>query len=528
MNIQFLGAARTVTGSAYYLESPLLKLFVDCGMFQGSKKLQGRNTLTHFPPVKDIPYLLLTHAHIDHCGLIPLMVRRGFRGKILATEGTCDLCEIMLRDSAHVQQMDADWQNRKNQRSGKGHIEPLYTLKDVDYALKLFSPVSYDQMINLTPEARVRFRDAGHILGSAMIEFWWSEKDNKFKLVFSGDIGNWKQPIIKDPSSVEEADFLLIESTYGNRLHKSMEDTEKELEAIVNRAIQDQEKVIIPAFAVERTQDLIYILSNFARRGQLASIPVYIDSPLATAATEIFRRYPGYFDNETRTIMEAGENPLDLPGLIFTRTSEESKKINEKKEAAIVIAASGMCDAGRIKHHLKHNLWRPGAHIVFTGYQAAGTLGREIIEGKKQVRVLGEEVQVKANIHTLGGFSAHADQVGLLNWLGNFKNQEMKVFVVHGEEQIAINFAEVIKERFTFSIVIPRWKEVFEIKKWGVVFQPEEKEDMAEILNLLEKNIQDLKKDAGEKKLDKEGERERILQKIRELNSDLEQMLRSS
>jgi metallo-beta-lactamase family protein len=498
-------------------------------MYQGNRKLQERNTLTHFPPLKDIPYLLLTHAHIDHCGLIPLLVKKGFRGKILATEGTCDLCEIMLKDSAHVQQMDAEWQNRKNQRSGKGHIEPLYTMKDVEYSLKFFSPVSYDQTIDLHPEAQVRFRDAGHILGSAIIELWLKESDGQVKVVFSGDIGNWKQPIIRDPSFIEEADYLVIESTYGNRLHKSIEDTERELVEIVKKAIQDQEKVIIPAFAVERTQDLIYILGDLARRGLLSFIPVYIDSPLATAATEVFKRYPNYFDDESRVIMENGRSPLDLPGLIFTRTSEESKKINEKKEAAIVISASGMCEAGRIKHHLKHNLWRPSAHIVFTGYQAVGTLGREIIDGKKIVKIFGEEVQVKASIHTLGGFSAHADQKGLLNWLSNFKRPMMKVFIVHGEENISLEFAELVKKNFNFSVVVPQWREIFELKRWEVAPPPVEYEGIFTMLNTLERNLQELKRGMREKRWDKEGgKREKIFEKISGLNSDLEDIFRSS
>jgi metallo-beta-lactamase family protein len=528
MDIKFLGAARTVTGSAYYLTSPRLKLLVDCGMFQGNRKIQERNSGSHFPTLKDIPYLLLTHAHIDHTGLVPLIVKKGFRGKIIATEGTCDLCEIMLKDSAHIQEMDAEWQNRKNQRSGKGHTEPLYTLKDVDYCLKFFSPVSYDQMIELIPEAQVRFRDAGHILGSAMIEFWWKDSKDQFKVVFSGDIGNWKQPIVRDPSFIEEADYLIMESTYGNRIHKSMEDTERELAEIIKQAVQSEAKVIIPAFAVERTQDVIYTLSNLYRQGKIPFIQIYIDSPLATAATEIFRRHPGYFDRESKLILEDGMSPLEFPGMVFTRTSEESKKINEKREAALVISASGMCDAGRIRHHLKHNLWRPEAHIVFIGYQAVGTLGREIIEGKKNIKILGEEVQVKANIHTVGGFSAHSDQIGLLTWLNNFKSQMMKIFVVHGEEQISLAFAESIKERFKFSVVVPQWKEVFVLKRWPIIPQAEDDEGVFDTFNLLDKNLQKLKKDMTKNKLVKGENKRRILQKMRDLNSDLEEMFRPS
>lgn len=528
MKIRFFGAARTVTGSSYYLEMPGLAFVVDCGMFQGNRKLQERNTLTHFPPVKDLPYLLLTHAHIDHCGLIPLLVKKGFCGKILCTAGTKDLCELMLKDSAHVQQMDAEWQNRRNLRSGRGHVEALYTMKEAENSLRYFLPVSYDELIQLTPDVQVKFRDAGHILGSAIIECWWKEGGEKFKLVFSGDLGSLKQPIIKDPSTVEEADFLLIESTYGNRLHKSFEDTEEELLEVVKQAFRDREKVIIPAFAVERTQDIIYTLGNLSRREQLPPIPIYVDSPLATSTTEVFRRYTSYFDEESRAMLANGSDPLDLPGLRFSRTSEESKAINETREAAIIISASGMCDAGRIKHHLKHNIWRAGAHIVFTGYQAVGTLGREIVEGKKLIKILGEEVQVKAHIHTLGGFSAHADQKGLLTWLANLKNPRMKLFVVHGEEKVALEFAGAVKERFTFDVVVPQWKETFELAGLlGAVPQPECVE-VYEALSLLEKNLHAMKTRLQDGAWGNDtAKRERMMEKLKELNSGVEEVLRS-
>lgn len=493
MIIKFLGATRTVTGSSYYLESPKFKLMVDCGMFQGNKKLQERNTITYYPNPKNIPYLLLTHAHIDHIGLMPLLVKKGFCGKIIATEGTCELCEIMLKDSAHIQEMDAEWHNRKNKRSGKNHVEPLYTVSDAESSLRYLYPIRYDQMINLLPGVNVRFRDAGHIFGSAMIELWYEEEGDQFKIVFSGDIGNWDQPIINDPTYIEEADFLIMESTYGNRLHKTIEDTKKELAQIVNSASKQNAKVIIPAFALERTQDIIYTLSNLYWRGEIPLMPLYIDSPLAIATTEIFKRHQEYYDIESKDILKEGRDPLEYPNMILTNTTEESKMINQKKEAAIIISASGMCDAGRILHHLKHNLWRPETHIVFTGYQATGTLGRELVDGKKKVKILGEEIQVNAKIHTLGGFSAHADQNGLLNWLSKFKNSSMKVFIVHGEEEIALGFAELIKKRFSFNVVVPQWKEIFELKVWQPLPQNNEDAALIDIIRSLEESLKELK-----------------------------------
>ncbi len=459
MRVEFLGGVRTVTGSATLLEKGSFKWLVDCGMFQGSEEHEKRNWNLQPYQAKDLSFVLLTHAHIDHSGLIPKLVKEGFQGKVICTKATLDLCEVMLQDSGHIQETEAEWQNRKGKRAGRGEALPLYTMKDAEKCLQYFQTVNYDDVLQLTDGLKVRFQDAGHILGSAMIEIWVEEGGEKRKLVFSGDLGNLDQPIIRDPSIVEESDVLWLESTYGNRLHKSREETAQELLKIVREAIARQAKVVIPAFAVERTQDIIYTLGQFVREGSIPSIPVYIDSPLAISATEIFKRNADCFDRETKVLLAGGENPLEIPGIIYTRTTEESIAINEDPRAGIIISASGMCDSGRIKHHLKHHLWRNESHIVFIGYQAEGTIGRRIVDGAKTIKLFGEEIAVKAHIHTLGGFSAHADQKGLLEWVSHIHNPQLEVFVNHGEEKISTELGQLISEQFHFKTAVPQWRE---------------------------------------------------------------------
>jgi metallo-beta-lactamase family protein len=474
MKVEFLGGVRTVTGSATLFEKGSLKWLVDCGMFQGGKEIEKNNDHTSPYHSKDLSFVLLTHAHIDHSGLIPKLVRDGFRGKVVCTKATLDLCEVMLKDSGHIQEMEVEWQNRKNRRSGRKRATPLYTVKDAEKSLRFFFPVKYNEVISLNDGLKVRFQDAGHILGSAIIELWVEEGGEEKKLVFSGDLGNSGQPIVRDPSWVREADLLWLESTYGNRLHKSREETAQELLKIVQEAISHQAKVIIPAFALERTQDIIYTLGQFMRDGHIPSIPVYIDSPLAISATEIFKKNSDCFDRETEEILLRGENPLDLPDIIYTKTTEESKAINEVEGPGIIISASGMCDSGRIKHHLKHHLWREESHIVFIGYQGEGTTGRRIVDGAESIKLFGEEVAIKAHIHTLGGFSAHADQKGLLEWLAHFENPQLEVIVNHGEEKNSMGLAQVIQERFHLKASFPRRREK------RVLFAPEEKPEYEE------------------------------------------------
>ena len=459
MRVHFLGATRTVTGSAFLFERGPLKWLVDCGMFQGGKEIERRNRLIRPYRPKELSAVLLTHAHIDHSGLIPKLVREGFQGKILSTQATCDLCDIMLRDSAHIQEMEAEWQNRKNRRSAKEIGDPLYTVKDAEESLRYFQAVRYDETVPLGEGARVRFRDAGHILGSAIVEVWVEENGEEKKLVFSGDLGQTHRPLVRDPSIIEEADLLWLESTYGDRVHKSREETDQELLKIIRDAVAHQSKVIIPAFAVDRTQSVIYTLGGFIREKLIPSIPVYIDSPLAISATEIFKKNSDCFDEETRSILLGGENPLELPQIIYARTTEESKAINEDSRPGIIVSASGMLDSGRIQHHLKHHLWRPESHIVIIGYQAEGTLGRRIIEGAKTVRLFGEDIAVQAHIHTLGGFSAHADQKGLLEWLAHFQNPNLEVFVVHGGEKVSLEFGQLVRQQFHLRTSVPQWGE---------------------------------------------------------------------
>jgi len=459
MRVEFLGGVRTVTGSATLLERGSFKWLVDCGMFQGGRELEERNWNLQPYQAKDLSFILLTHAHIDHSGLIPKLVQEGFRGKVICTKATLDLCDVMLRDSGRIQEMETEWQNRKGKRAGRREGLPLYTLKDAEKSLRYFQAVNYDEILQLVDGLKVRFRDAGHILGSAVIEIWVEEGGQEKKIIFSGDLGNLDQPFLRDPTIMEQGDVLWLESTYGDRLHKTREETVRELLKIIQEAVADQAKVVIPAFAIERTQDIIYTLGQFIREGAIPPIPVYIDSPLAISATEIFKKNSDCFDKETQDLLLGGENPLDLPSIHYTQTTEESKAINKDSRPGIIVSASGMCDAGRIQHHLKHHLWRETSHIVIIGYQAEGTIGRRIVDRAKTVRLLGEEIAVKAHIHTLGGFSAHADQKGLLDWLSHISHPQLEVFINHGEEKVSVGFAQLLRERFHVQTTVPQWRE---------------------------------------------------------------------
>jgi metallo-beta-lactamase family protein len=474
IKVEFLGGVRTVTGSATLLEKGRLRWLVDCGMFQGGKELEERNRNTQPYHPQDLSFILLTHAHIDHSGLIPKLVKEGFRGKVICTKATLDLCEVMLKDSGHIQEMEAEWESRKHRRSGEEETTPLYTVKDAEKSIRYFQTVSYDETLSLSDGLKVRFQDAGHILGSAIIELCVEEGGEERKLVFSGDLGGTGQPIVRDPFWIEAGDVLWLESTYGNRLHKSREETVQELLKIIQESIRHQAKVVIPAFAIERTQDVIYTIGGLIRRGAIPSIPVYIDSPLAISATEIFKKNSDCFDQETRDLLSGGEDPLELPEITYTHTTEESRAINEDPRPGVIISASGMCDSGRIKHHLKHHLWRESSHIVFIAYQGEGTTGRRIVDGAKTVRLFGEEIAVKAHVHTLGGFSAHADQRGLLEWLSHVKNPKLQVFVNHGEEEISTELSLMIRQKFGIGTAVPRWREKRFLFVPGEEVRPEE------------------------------------------------------
>jgi metallo-beta-lactamase family protein len=465
MNIRFLGAAKTVTGSCYMMEAAGARFAVDCGMHQGNAEIERRNLSTVVYDPTNIKFFLLTHAHIDHSGLLPRMVKKGFHGKIYTTSATRDLLEIMLLDSAHIQEMEAEWQSRREQRHGGKRGEPLYTVRDAQAVLPLIETLDYNTVIEPTPGVTASFQDAGHILGAAFIELWVKENGGRTKYVFSGDLGRPDQLLMKDPATISQADYLFMESTYGDRDHKDESQSREELAQAIAYSYAQGEKVIIPAFAVERTQEVLYILHQMSKEGKLpAAMPIYLDSPLAIRATQIFRKHPEFLDAETNQLLSRGEDPLSVPNLHFTESTEESRRINEMQGPAIVISASGMCNAGRIKHHLRHNLWRKGASIVFVGYQGEGTPGRKIVDGAKKIKIFGEDVAIEAKVFTIGGFSAHAGQSQILTWMTNFKNPNMKVFLIHGENSAQKTLAELIRVRFGFEVHIPEYLETCTLK----------------------------------------------------------------
>lgn len=464
MKVQFLGAAQTVTGSCFMLQVGDVRFAVDCGMHQGNSEIEKRNRDVSRYGAENIEFFLMTHAHIDHSGLLPRMVQEGFSGKIYATSATRDLLEIMLLDSAHIQEMEAEWLNRKRSRHGaKEFVEPLYTREDAQAASALFQAVEYGHPFEPTPGVLVTYKDAGHILGSAFIELFIKEDGKTYRLLFSGDLGRPNQLLIRDPSQADATDYVFLESTYGDRNHKDEATSRDELAQAIAYSHKHGEKVIIPAFAVERTQEVLYSLYLLHKEGRLPQdMPVYVDSPLAIRATEIFRKHPEYFDKETQEMLANGEDPLVLPNLAYTLRTEESQAINTTSGPAVVISASGMCNAGRIKHHLRHNLWRKGASVVFVGFQAKGTPGRHIVDGAKKIRLLGEEVAVNARIFTIGGFSAHAGQSQILDWLGGVRElagDSLQVFLIHGEHKAQKTLAGLIKERFSLNVHIPAYLE---------------------------------------------------------------------
>jgi metallo-beta-lactamase family protein len=460
MKIRFLGAARRVTGSCYHLLDGDMQVLVDCGMYQGRDSDEINKKPFQFDPGQ-IQYLLLTHAHLDHSGLIPKLVKDGFKGKILTTSATAELVEIMLYDSAHIQEKDAEWLTKKSRRSGKDVVaEPLYTTEDVQNCIPLFVKKQYSAIENLSDTIKYRFIDAGHILGSATLEVWYKDGGTEKKIVFSGDVGKNGNPIIRDPEHVTEADYVLTESTYGNRFHKNLDESIKELEYAVKETFRKGGNVLIPAFSVGRTQDVLYILNELVREGKLHNLDVYVDSPLADKATKIYIAHPEYFDveavNSFKFKSTAGMK------LHFTATVEESQQINRIKSGLIIIAGSGMCDGGRIQHHFKHNIWRPECSIIFTGFQVAGTLGRRIVDGAKHAYILGEDMAIRSRVYTIGGFSAHADQGELIEWLSTFMNKP-KVFIVHGEESVSLEFEKIVQSKLGLSTYVPHLGEELEI-----------------------------------------------------------------
>lgn len=458
MKLMFIGADHEVTGSCHYIEAAGKKILVDYGMEQGKDYFENVPLPVSAP---EIDYCFLTHAHVDHSGKLPLLYANGFRGKIFATEATADLCNIMLRDCAHIQMQEAEWRIRKGKRNKDiAPVEPLYTMEDAENTIRTIVPCAYGQTIQVCEGVEIRFTDIGHLLGSASIEVWLTEKNVTKKLVFSGDIGNTDQPLIKDPTTTDEADYVIMESTYGDRYHSAERpDYVKELAKILDATFARGGNVVIPSFAVGRTQEMLYFIRKIKKEGLVKSyphFPVFVDSPLAVEATDIFEKnqYDCY-DEEALELIKKHINPITFPGLNLSITTDESRAINEDPEPKVIISASGMCEAGRIRHHLKHNLWREECTILFVGYQSIGTTGRAILDGAEQLKLFGETVDVRASIGKLEGLSGHADKQGLTDWILGFKNKPKKVFIVHGEDSVAVSFADYLRKDHGFDTYAP-------------------------------------------------------------------------
>ncbi len=466
MRLEFIGADHEVTGSCHYLEAAGKHMLVDYGMEQGVNVFENAEL-----PVQEamIDYVFLTHAHVDHSGLLPLLYAKGFRGQVYTTDATADLCSIMLRDCAHIQMMEAEWKNRKAKRSSSvAAVEPLYTMEDAEGVINRIVPCHYDQEIQVCEGVKIRFTDVGHLLGSASIEVWLTEDGRTKKIVFSGDIGNKNQPLLRDPSYTKEADYVVMESTYGDRLHsQERPDYVRELAQILQETFDRGGNVVIPSFAVGRTQEMLYFLRKIKVDKLVQGhdgFQVFVDSPLAVEATGIFQENRWEcFDEEALELVRAKINPISFAGLKLSITSEESKAINFDEKPKVILSASGMCDAGRIRHHLKHNLWRPECTILFVGYQSVGTLGRSLIEGAQEVKLFGEPIQVKAKIRQLSGISGHADKNGLIEWISAFEEKPKKVFIVHGEDRVCMTFAECLKMEYGQRAYAPYSGTVFNL-----------------------------------------------------------------
>lgn len=460
MILKFIGGASTVTGSCFYVECNGLNILVESGLYQGKGSDKINRAPFRFKPEK-VHCIFITHSHLDHSGMLPKIVKEGFSGTIITTPATRDLLEVMLYDSARIQENDAAWDTKKALREGKPPVHPLYTTENVKKVLPLFDVKPYDKVFHLGNGIKYRFLDAGHILGSGSLEFTYQDSSTEKKLVFAGDIGKTDNPIIRDPVTPQEADFIVMESTYGNRLHKNWQESIDELVNTIKTTFKKRGNVYIPSFAVGRTQDLLYILNNLVREGRLPKIDVYLDSPLAEEVTRVYLAHPECFDDEARALFST-ENVGDAIQLHFVESVQDSMALNRIKSGIVVIAGSGMCDGGRIRHHFKHNLWRRECSVIFVGFQGGGTLGRKIVDGARSVKILGENVAVRASKYTINGFSAHADRGELIKWLSAFANSP-EVFIVHGEEDVALSFAELVHKEFGFKTHVPRKGDVFEI-----------------------------------------------------------------
>lgn len=463
MKLTFFGAAGEVTGSSYLLETDRARILIDFGMHQGEQEADEHNRYPQRIEAQRLNAVVLTHAHIDHCGRLPMLVPAGFHGPIFATPATVELTDILLNDSARIQEADAERFNRLFLKPGQPPAKPLYTVPEVGAIMKLFRAVPYDKAQEVAPGISIRFVDAGHILGSASVEMTVHDRGRITTIAFSGDIGPSGLPILNDPTVLRRADVVLLESTYGDRDHRSREATVREFDRILYLARQSSGKVIIPAFAVGRTQDLIYEMSRLSRAGRFDRAKVYVDSPMATEVTALYRRYRELFDPEAKSLIQDGNTPLNFPGLRFTRSAEESKSLNSAGDGVVVIAASGMCTGGRVVHHLRHGLPKPETHVLIVGFQAAGTLGRRLVDGAPEVRIFGDPVPVRAQVHTLGGFSAHAGQSGLVQWAANFNPRPGRLILTHGEPKARDALHARLKSELGIDAERPLFEDTIEL-----------------------------------------------------------------
>ena len=542
MKVTFLGATKTVTGSNFLVEGAGKKFLVDCGMYQGSAADEFENEAPFLFNIDEIDFMLLTHAHIDHSGRIPKLYNEGYRKDVIATKATCDLCSIMLPDSGHIQEMEAEWKNKKRERKGEKPIPPIYTAEDAAKSLEIFRPVQYNEIVEIDENIKARFNDAGHMLGSSIIEVWITENGETKKIVFTGDLGNNDIPLLSPPTMISDADYLVMESTYGNRLHMRNDDKAEIFLNVVYETLEKGGTVVIPSFAVGRTQEILYELNRikdkkddeeFSKKYQkLMSVPVYVDSPLAISATEVFKENMNLFNEETQAIINEGDNPLEFNGLKFTRTADESKALNASEESSIIISASGMCEVGRIKHHLKHHLWEPNSTILFVGYQAPGTLGRKLVDGEKKVKIFGEEIAVNARIEYIEGYSGHADQEWLMNFVYSFTTPPKHIFLVHGEPEGQIVLKQKLEENTNIPITIPDYGETYEIgDEIAMIGKTENKArerylrlEVLERMNTLKKELEDMSTIVKEEYLEKDNTDAdiiRIKERLKELEAQI-------
>jgi metallo-beta-lactamase family protein len=461
IKLKFLGAAQNVTGSRHLLEANDTKILVDCGLYQ-ERQFQERNWEPFTCPPESLDAVFLTHAHLDHCGLLPKLVKDGFKGRIYCTDATAEIAQIILLDSAHLQEEDAEYKRKRHKKEGRESprtIEPLYTTADAEACFPQFSSVKYKQPINIGGGIEATFCDAGHVLGSSIIRVKVSRDGQDRTVIFSGDIGRPDRPIVHDPSIVEQADYVLVESTYGDRVHGEPEDTKKMIAEVINSTKQAGGNIIVPSFALERSQELLYYINELRLENAIPEFPVFLDSPMASRITKVFKKHRELYDEEMNELLKRHKSPFEFKGLKMVGTSAESKAINHVKGTIMIIAGSGMCTGGRIKHHLVNNITKPENTIMFVGYQAVGTLGRRIVDGDKEVRILGQDYTVNARVARINGFSAHADKDELLEWLSGLKKPPKKVFIVHGESESANAFGNFIREKTGWSVAVPAYQD---------------------------------------------------------------------